>query len=193
VIRHLRLPGAPQGLEIVVGDGANATRRGLAPRELDRLIATLLPGQTMMRFADGRPVVRGRDDLHLSLAHAAGVTALAVAPFAIGIDIECVDPTLDVTTFDPELFGRRDFASLQAQAGEVRLEHFYRLWTLKEARLKRFGRTLADSALPEILGEDERLGADMATGWLDRAGKRYCVGVCWAAAAPCPALASANC
>jgi hypothetical protein len=33
--------------------------------------------------------------------------------------------------------------------------------------------------LPEILDEDARFGADMATGWLTRGDKRYCVGVCW--------------
>jgi hypothetical protein len=106
VISRLQLACAPQGLEVAVAEGADATRRGLASRELDQLIETLLPSQTVVRLAEGRPVVRGRDDLHLSLSHAVGATALAVAPFRVGVDIECVDSGLDALAIDPELFGR---------------------------------------------------------------------------------------
>jgi hypothetical protein len=76
----------------------------------------------------------------------------------------------------------------------VRLEQFYRLWTLKEAWLKRGGCTLAQTELPEVIGSDGRLDAGMSTDWLDVAGRRYCVGICWdAVLAPSTALASANC
>jgi 4'-phosphopantetheinyl transferase len=186
----LQLAGAPQELKIAVMEGSNSARRGLAASELDRLIAALLPDQPVVRLTDGQPVVRGRDDLHLSLSHATGATALAVAPFAIGIDIECVDPELDVLAIAPDLFGPRDFAFVQQQDAATRLEHFYRLWTLKEARLKQLGRTLADTALPEIIGN----GANMSADWLALGTERYCVGVCWAGAvAPSAFLASANC
>jgi hypothetical protein len=202
MISRVILPGAPVGLEVAVAQGDAGAGRGASPRTLDRLIETLLPGRAVVRLAGGGPVVRGADDVHLSLSHAAGATVLAVAPFPIGVDIECVDADVDPLAIEPELFGLRDFAFLQAQSQAVRHSQFYRLWTLKEAWLKRRGRTLADSALPDILADvdiaapaalEGRLGADMATGWLDRAGKRYCVGVCWAAAAPSPVLASANC
>jgi len=195
MMHRLQLADAPQGLKIAVMEGGNSVRRGLAADELDRLIAALLPGQPLVRLAGGRPVVRGRDDLHLSLSHTVGATALAVAPFPIGIDMECIDPELDALAIAPELFGPRDFAFVQQQDAASRLEHFYRLWTLKEARLKRLGRTLADTSLPEIVSHDGELAADMATSLLTLGTKRYGVGVCWggAAVAPSPFLASANC
>ncbi len=194
MIHRLQLAGAPQGLTVAVAEGGGGVRRGLTARELDRLIAALLPDQRVVRLSDGRPMVRGRDDLHLSLSHAPGATALAVAPFALGVDIEFVDSELDVLAIDPDLFGRRDFAFLEKHDAASRLERFYQLWTLKEAYLKRLGRTLAETGLPEIVDSEGHVGAGMSTGWLARGGKRYCVGACWGGTvAPSPFLASANC
>ncbi len=148
------------------------------------------------------PVVRGRDDVHLSLSHAAGATVLAVAPFAIGIDIECVDPELDALAIDPELFGPRDYAFLQGQAEPTRLRHFYRLWTLKEARLKRFGRNLAERPLAGdrwTRGRHEHGLARARCQELLRErvlGRRLDLACAHAGAplaAPSPDLASANC
>jgi 4'-phosphopantetheinyl transferase superfamily len=192
-LSHLQLSGAPRGLQVAVAEGADKLRRGLATDELDRLTEALLPGVPLVRLAGGQPVVRGRDDLHLSLSHAAGATALAVAPVPVGVDIEWMDPGLNVLAIGADLFSLRDFAFIEVQDAAGRVEQFYRLWTLKEARLKRSGRTLADSELPEILGADGRQSADMATHFVTLGAKRYCVGVCWgAAAAPSPFLASAN-
>jgi hypothetical protein len=191
MIHRLALAGAPQGLEVAVAEGAERVRHGLSAREMDRLLEALLPGRAVARLADGRPVVRGGDEAHLSVGHAAGMTAVAVAPVAVGIDIEWIDPALDPLAIDPELFGARDFAFLAAQAEPVRRQHFYRLWTLKEARLKRCGRSLATDRLPDIAGNDD---AGLRTAWLEAGGRCYCVGVCWdAAAVPSAALASANC
>jgi phosphopantetheinyl transferase len=194
MIHRLQLEGAPKGLEIAVMEGGDGARRGLTADELDRLVAALLPDQPVARLAGGQPVVRGRDDLHLSLAHAAGASALAVAPCPVGVDIEGIDPDLNVLAIGPDLFSLRDFAYLEAQDEAVRVEQFYRLWTLKEARLKRAGQTLADSDLPEIVQQDGSFGTDVATSIVTLGAKRYCVGVCWGAAeAPSDGLASANC
>ena len=200
VIETIALAGAPRGLQVAVALGGGG--RGAGPRGLELLLATLLPGRALVRLPGGRPVVRGTAGLHVSLSHAAGATALAVAPCTVGVDIERVDPALDALAIDADVFGPRDYAFLQRQPQGVRCEQFYRLWTLKEARLKRHGRTLADGPLPEILGEARLpgprlsgpLGADMSTGWLAVGSERYCVGVCWDAAAAAPdVLASANC
>ena len=118
-----------------------------------------------------RPAGRARacrtGGLMLSLSHALGATALAVAPFPVGIDIERCEPGVDALAIDAELFGKRDYAFLAAQDRDRQGDAFYRLWTLKEARLKRFGRTLADSELPDIAS---LAGDDMSTAWLDAPG-----------------------
>ncbi len=194
MMHSLELASAPGGLRIAVMQGGDGARRGLAAEELERLIAASLPDQPVVRLKDGQPIVRGRDDLHVSLAHANGATALAVAPFPLGIDIEGVEPHLDVSEIAPELFSARDLAFLQSHDAAAQAETFYRLWTLKEARLKRQGLTLAQAPLPDIVGPDGRIAAGMSTSMLMLGEKRYCVGVCWdAAAAPFDFFASANC
>lgn len=40
----------------------------------------------------GRPIVRGRDDLQVSWAHAKGVVAAAISPWRVGVDVERMAP-----------------------------------------------------------------------------------------------------
>lgn len=210
MMHRVHLQQAPHRLDIVFAAAKDPTRRGLSDGERTQLMETMLPGHAIVRRPSGQPVAHSADGLYVSLSHAVGVTALAVAPFPVGIDIEAIDPTFDIAQIDAELFGPHDFACLQHQSKDAQTAHFYRLWTLKEARLKRDGLSLAHAALPEIvstydgpteLALDGPAGLDMSSTWLTAAGKRYCVGACWAlrpdqsyaAATPSGAFASANC
>ncbi len=176
-LHHLNLPGAPEWLQAVVAIGENASRRGLSAYELEGLCDHMLPGRAVMRETSGRPVVRG-SSLHISLSHADGLTALALAPFLVGIDVEWIDPEFDVFEFDLELFGAQDFHLLETCEGDSRRDHFYRLWTLKEANLKLRGRNLLSDPLHNISG-----APNTCTAWITRPTGRYCVGVSWQAAA----------
>lgn len=184
--QHIELPGAPDWLTVVVAVGAGE-RRGLAADALTTLIETLLPGRTIMRGPDGQPIVRG-GGVHISLSHADGATALALAPYPVGIDVERVDGTLDALSLDPDLLGRNDYELLCACDGVERNALFYRLWTLKEARLKQRGQSLVRAALPPIMRNEReavmlmregRVGDHMSTCWANIGGTPYCVAVCW--------------
>ena len=83
---RLNLPGVPEQLQGVVAIGQNASRRGLAPRELEQLFNCVLPGSAVVRNVGGQPVVRG-SGLHISLSHAEGLTALALAYDGLEIEI----------------------------------------------------------------------------------------------------------
>ncbi len=187
MIHRLLIPDAPQGLEIFVARGSDPKRRGIAPEAMEALLETMLPDAKVTRRAHARPLVRGAGGNHISVSHAPGVTALAVAPVPVGTEVENVAPNFDFSDIDAEVFGPRDFAFLRRQDQTVQRAHFYRLWTLKEARLKRDGLSLADAPLPDILashnGERPMLegpaGPDMATRWLVQSGNRYCVAACW--------------
>jgi len=164
------LRSAPKRLQAVVAIGKNTSRRGLAPYELERLFSHMLPGYTVAREASGRPIVLG-SSLQISLSHADGVTALALAPFPVGVDVECVDPDFDILDIDPALFGEQDFRVLQTCDVSSRRDCFYRLWTLKEANLKLRGRNLLTDTLPSISG-----ARDTSTAWITSTSGRYCVG-----------------
>lgn len=174
-IHRLDLPGAPEQLHGVVAIGQNASRRGLAPRELEQLFDCLLPGRVVVRNVGGQPVVRG-SGLHISLSHAEGLSALVRAPFPVGIDVERVDPEFDVLEFDPDLFGVQDFRELETFEASSRSDHFYRMWTLKEAHLKRQGRSLVCDPLPNVSG-----APNTSTAWITCPTGRHCVGVSWQA------------
>lgn len=176
-IYRLNLPGAPEQLQGVVAIGQNASRRSLAPHELEQVFDCLLPSRTVLRNVGGRPVVRG-SGLHISLSHAEGVTALALAPMPVGIDIERIDPEFDVMEFDPDLFGTQDFRELETCQASSRSDHFYRLWTLKEAHIKRQGRSLLCGPLPNVSS-----APNTSTAWITRPTGRYCIGVSWEALA----------
>lgn len=75
-----------------------------------------------------------------SLSHAAGCAAFATGPGGtrVGVDLEAVRPrqVLRLARFS---FAPEEAAQLEALEGEDALEHFYLLWTLKEASAKALG------------------------------------------------------
>jgi len=170
---HLKMPGAPERIQTVIAIGKDASRRGVAPHELEWLFDNVLSGRAVVRNADGRPVVRG-SGLHISISHADGLSALVSAPFPVGIDIEWIDPEFDVSQFDQELFGEQDFHLIETCERGSRRNHFYRLWTLKEAHLKLRGQNLQSYPLPNVSGV-----RDASAAWIAWPTGRYCVGMCW--------------
>jgi 4'-phosphopantetheinyl transferase len=55
---------------------------------------------------------------------------------AVGLDIECVDPSRDVLALADQALGARALAALQALEGEGRIAAFYEMWCLHEAAIK---------------------------------------------------------
>ncbi|MFD3991392.1 4'-phosphopantetheinyl transferase family protein [Streptomyces sp. NPDC058583] len=86
----------------------------------------------------GRPYLRGRPGVGVSLSHADGLVAAAVGPGAIGIDVEPATRRPGPVRVLRRLLPDADFAEAAAQpdSGPALL----RLWVREEARLKA-GRT----------------------------------------------------
>ncbi len=85
--------------------------------------------------AQGKPVLPGGPAFNLS--HAGGWAALAVAPVAVGVDIEAHRPV------EPEVaarfFSAAEQAALAPLAGVAWRQAFFRIWTRKEAFVKALG------------------------------------------------------
>jgi 4'-phosphopantetheinyl transferase len=82
----------------------------------------------------------GETSLCFSLAHAADRAVLAVAPAReVGIDLEPVDPALDLPALLAAACTPAEAARIGALADDRRGEAFLTLWTLKEAYLKATG------------------------------------------------------
>ncbi|MFD4314903.1 4'-phosphopantetheinyl transferase family protein [Streptomyces sp. NPDC058548] len=82
----------------------------------------------------GRPYLRGRPEVGVSLSHADGLVAAAVGPGAIGIDVEPATRRPGPVRVLRRLLPDADFAEATAQpdSGPALL----RLWVREEARLK---------------------------------------------------------
>ncbi|MFA6985635.1 MAG: 4'-phosphopantetheinyl transferase superfamily protein [Arenimonas sp.] len=80
--------------------------------------------------------------LPASLSHSGGWVAAAVAPFAVGIDLECESKSRDLLVLADEAFSPAECAELRRLPAGERAAAFYLYWTLKEATGKREGHGL---------------------------------------------------
>ena len=80
-------------------------------------------------------------EVEFNVAHSGGVVLVALSGAgAIGVDVECVDPELEVVEVARTAFLREDVAGIEA--AEDPLAEFYRCWTRQEAVGKADGRGL---------------------------------------------------
>lgn len=61
----------------------------------------------------------------------------------IGLDIERIDPTVEVESIADQFFATAEVDQLQQSPAEIRQELFFRIWTLKEAYVKACGEGLS--------------------------------------------------
>jgi 4'-phosphopantetheinyl transferase len=88
----------------------------------------------------GKPVLVGGSSFRFSLAHARERAALAVSwEREVGIDLEPIEPDLDVSRLLTVGCNRTDAARIDACPPAARLETFLAYWTCKEAYLKGTG------------------------------------------------------
>lgn len=89
----------------------------------------------------GKPALLNEaDTLYFNLAHSADWALLAVTQTGeVGVDIEQLDPTLDYSSLASRYFSQPDIERIDSVTAERKLRTFYRLWTLKESRLKQVG------------------------------------------------------
>lgn len=89
----------------------------------------------------GKPMTRLGDrgaGVHFNLSHTKGMVAVAVAPFELGLDVEPLDRSVNLSIAG-RYFCPEEIAWLNALPEERQGEGFLRLWTLKEAFIKATG------------------------------------------------------
>jgi 4'-phosphopantetheinyl transferase len=146
------------------------------PRHRDRWIAAraalrdvlsryLAASPRSLRFAagpQGKPRLDGVDEPRFNLAHSGALALVAVAAGReVGVDLEELRPIPDAETVAAQFFSAAEREALRAAPGA---EGFLRLWTRKEAALKRDGVGLSgrldDASLAGVVE------IDAGPGWL---------------------------
>lgn len=95
----------------------------------------------------GRPEIRegsGLPPLRFNLTHTEGLVACAITPSAaIGIDVERITRSGDLQAIADVSLSPAERADLHKLSGQEWNQHFFRLWTLKEAYIKAQGKGLS--------------------------------------------------
>ena len=105
------------------------TRRELEREAVRRLVrAAFGPEAVLEHRADGSPIVAAAGELQISVSHSRHLAVLAVAPTAVGVDIE--EPREQLL----RVAGR--FMTPEEQRNYPTPELILKAWTLKEAAFK---------------------------------------------------------
>ncbi len=125
-----------------------------------------LPSFELRRSEHGKPYLFGEGAPKIGVAHTKGLTAVALSPVEVGLDVERRE--------------ERTFPSyLRRLTDREREEDFFVLWTAKEAYIKYRGETLS-SLLLRLRFEKERLLLDGAPlsedfAFFELSGCLFCV------------------
>lgn len=118
--------------------GKDADRLIIARGVLRLLIGKFLhlpPERVAFAYsATGKPSVEG---LEFNVSHSGAVILIATHRYSVGVDVECVDRTIDVADMARLCFTARERALLLNSVSPS--EEFFRLWTRKEAWVKAVG------------------------------------------------------
>jgi 4'-phosphopantetheinyl transferase len=109
---------------------------------LDQYFAIHKESQTFDRTRAGKPFLvkaRGNDPIYFSLAHSGALVLIAVSrDMEIGVDVEAMDPTIDLS--DATAFCTPvEISWLSRLQVSQRISALYRIWTIKEALAKAQG------------------------------------------------------
>ncbi len=140
--------------------------------------ADVAPAQwRFVRTKHGRPEIAPEQnprDLRFSLSHAReAVACLVTRGCDCGVDIEAAERVAEPLRLAERFFAATEVATLRGLHGKQQVDHFIRLWTLKEAYVKARGLGLALplSQYGFELGQPEALSAKPGPEFDDARGR----------------------
>jgi 4'-phosphopantetheinyl transferase len=135
--RAARMPIAARRRDFLVA-------RGILRSILGAYLGTAPERVRIARSAHGKPFIDepGAPAFNISHSHVLAVIAVS-AGFAVGVDLERVDPLLDVAAIQRWFLSPKEGAHLVAVPPDARTHAFLRLWTRKEAVAKANGGGIA--------------------------------------------------
>jgi 4'-phosphopantetheinyl transferase len=109
----------------------------------------------------GRPQQFGSQPLQFNLSHSGSLVMIALSRTRpVGVDVEQVDPTIDVEQMIDQFFTRGEVADIKSRGSSQQLLRFFEIWTRKEALIKAQGKAL----LTELHGLDTSIFGDARHG-----------------------------
>ena len=100
-------------------------------------------GFVISKNKNGKPYIPDLPEFHFNISHSGEWTVIAVSDSEIGVDIQLIKPVRNGLA--KRFFTRRENLKLDKLNNEEYNAEFTRMWTMKEARTKVTGESLARS------------------------------------------------
>ncbi len=123
------------------------------------------PEQRYSLGEHGKPALAHASPPAFNISHSGDWLACVVAEHgagALGVDMEVVSSRREIMTLARRFYAPAEVARLETLQGQRQLDHFYDLWTLKEAAVKARGEALAPS-LNKVIFDVVRPDGDVGT------------------------------
>ena len=85
---------------------------------------------------DGKPYIINHDNIYFNMSHAGRMAACAISDSEIGIDIEKIDPLIDMKIAQT-FFYNSEYENIKKS--DSRVDEFFKYWVLKESYMKYTG------------------------------------------------------
>ena len=85
---------------------------------------------------DGKPYISNHDNIYFNMSHAGRMAACAISDSEIGIDIEKIDPLIDMKIAQT-FFYNSEYENIKKS--DSRVDEFFKYWVLKESYMKYTG------------------------------------------------------
>ncbi|MCK5838739.1 MAG: 4'-phosphopantetheinyl transferase superfamily protein [Bacteroidales bacterium] len=120
----------------------------------------------------GKPMLKGKSDLHFNLSHSGHWVVCAIANKPVGIDVEMIQA--GKLKIAKRFFTETEINDLRSKDDKKQLHYFFDLWTLKESYLKVLGKglTLALNSF-SVVNEENRFRIKIDTKFIDVHLKQY--------------------
>ena len=85
---------------------------------------------------NGKPYISNYENMHFNLSHAGRMVACAISDSEVGIDIEKIDPLIDLKIAQTFFFNS-EYQNIKKS--DDRVDQFFKYWVLKESYMKYTG------------------------------------------------------
>lgn len=136
------------------------------------------PAKIFFHYTEfGKPAIAGNHSLQFNISHAQNIALFAfIRKFNIGVDVEFVNPQIEVKDIATNFFSANEISKLLALPGNQHTLGFFNCWTRKEAFIKAVGEGLSFPLDQfEVSLEPDKPAKLLATNWEPEAVSKWSI------------------
>jgi len=136
------------------------------------------PAEIPFRYSEfGKPGIANHNLLEFNISHSQNIALFAFTKkFNIGVDVEFVNPNIEVKDIATKFFSANEIMNLLALSEQEQILAFFNCWTRKEAFIKAVGEGLSFPLDKfEVSLEPDKPAKLLATDWEPKAVSKWSV------------------